>query len=283
MVLNYGVYINENIEIVVSSKYTIIYRKNLTKNNLETYLLNTDDLLCIGVCITDIPANDCGFTDFKYYSEESEKVRFALGIQANDTFASDDEMMSYLNQSLISFSKSEKEYIFTFNDGISYLINSYESLMNNELTPSNIDVNNDNIDICLQKWHLGMKEIKISFNNSEYIVGIEINTPKHMYIFQITTDFIYCRAARYITCKKGMVFNQNFRQNFYIKNQILKGNIAIYNDNNIASADLDYDESIFGNACVFGGVSIYWSVSSIEKDTITLNGCGGDIYKWIKP
>lgn len=35
-----------------------------------------------------------------------------------------------------------------------------------------------------------------------------------MYIFELTPDSIYCRAARFVATDRGVVFNQNFRQGF---------------------------------------------------------------------
>jgi hypothetical protein len=111
-------------------------------------------------------------------------------------------------------------------------------------------------------------------------VGVEFNTPKHMYIFCIANNFIYCRAARYATCNKGVVFTQNFRQNFHD----FEGQSFAFKDNLIALNDIAISEDVFNpNQCIFSNYDIYWSVSKIETDCIYLNGCGGETYRWLRP
>ena len=58
---------------------------------------------------------------------------------------------------------------------------------------------------CLKMWHMG------SFLLYQDGPCLQINTSKHMYIFYVSKSQIYCRAARYATCDKGVVFSQNFR------------------------------------------------------------------------
>ena len=96
-----------------------------------------------------------------------------------------------------------------------------------------------------------------------------------MNIFEMTESSIYSRAARYKTCNKGVVFNQNFRQGL---------NAYMLPDNRMASEDLLVNENLFNtDACEWIERSVYWSVSSIEEDEINLHGCQGDMYKWKRP
>jgi hypothetical protein len=92
-----------------------------------------------------------------------------------------------------------------------------------------------------------------------------------MYIFEMTKESVYCRAARYVTCDKGMVFDQNFRQG---------GEAYMIDDNRTAMEELDYDEQLFSSeACVWNGKSVYWSIASMTDTEIELHGCQGDIYR----
>jgi hypothetical protein len=276
----YGNYINSEIEIVITKKYSLVYRHNIKNNSIDSYLLYTDGFRCIGICRTEqIPTMDCGFKEFKYLGGQPEIIRYALGIDENYTFASDDEMMAYLGTELFTVICVGEEYTFTFNDGETYILNQHECFEDGEIKSLDITANADNLGLCLQQWHLGVWEFKTAINGNDCTVCITINTLKHMYVFQITNDFIYCRAARYATCNKGVVFDQNFRQNFHK----LQGQTAIYSDNSIAACELTYNESLFNpDACVFGGVSIYWSVKDFESDKIYLNGCDST-YIWSKP
>jgi hypothetical protein len=279
----YGSYINDNLEVVITEKYTVVYRKNTLKNCMDSYLLYTENFKCIGVCRTEpIPSIDCGISGVQFNCEKPQKIRYALGIQEDNTYATDDELFNLLNKNLFKISTSEDKYVYSFEDGTMYVTKQHGSFNNNALSPSNIALNADNVYICLQKWHLGVQEIKVNLNNKEYIAGVTINTLKHMYIFNITKAFIYCRAARYRTCNKGVVFDQNFRQNFH--NETLDGEASIYLDTKIAAAELNYDEGLFNSdSCVFNSTSIYWSVESVDSGKIILHGCGGDTYVWSKP
>jgi|GEM_PF-2172540 hypothetical protein len=276
----YGNYINSEIEIVITKKYSLVYRHNIKNNSIDSYLLHTDGFKCIGICRTEqIPTMDCGFKEFKYLGEQPEFIRYALGIDENYTFATDDEMTAYMGTELFTVKCVGEEYTFTFNDGEKYILNQHECFEDGEIKSLDITANADNLSLCLQQWHLGVWELKANINGNDCTVGITINTLKHMYIFQVTDDFIYCRAARYATCNKGVVFDQNFRQNFYK----LQGQTGIYSDNSIAASELTYDENLFNpDTCVFGKVSIYWSVKGFEENRIFLNGCDST-YSWGKP
>jgi len=137
---------------------------------------------------------------------------------------------------------------------------------------------------CLRSWSLGTHLIK----EDDVTKGIEINTNHHMYIFYVRDDMCYCRAARYETCEKGMIFAQNIRlmvnpQQFMV--------FMIEDNERVSQEKLIIDETLFDpNACVFtpperGGwpAGIYWSVKSASDDLIELHGCAGEVYRYERP
>ena len=137
------------------------------------------------------------------------------------------------------------------------------------------DIAEGNIGECLKCWNMGLKEEIIDLNGISTFIGIIVNTEKHMYIFEITPGSIYCRAARYKTTDKGVVFNQNFRQGV---------EAYMIEDNNAARQPLSINESYFStDSCIWNDRSVYWSVKSYNDNCITLNGCQGDTYQWYKP
>ena len=186
--------------------------------------------------------------------------------------ASNDNMKEMIGrQPLAVAADGEKSLLVTFGDGTTYPAKAHELFTMDDLNPRRPLLGEAGIGECLLTWHIGCREILIDdrFN------VVTINTWKHMYIFEITQNSIYCRAARYAACDKGVVFDQNFRQ----------GNEAyMIEDNRAAMYDLEYDESLFGtDACVWNGKSVYWSVASVSASEIELHGCQGDIYKWTRP
>lgn len=131
---------------------------------------------------------------------------------------------------------------------------------------------------CLRDWMLTTTAIEDDRGNN---VGLEINTKEHMYIFAISgLDDIYCRAARYATSDKGVVFDQNIRV------RVDKNTWSVFSvkDNTIAAKKRNVDEKLFSpKMCVFADSGIYWSVKSVSDSLIELNGCGGEIYRWERP
>lgn len=274
----YGNYIGEFIEVIIIKKYTIIYKYNAPKNTLESYLLYTDNFKCIGICFSETDMRD-NMWRLMIDKNNPEKIRYACGIDDNNTYATDDELKSILGkENFISFNELNGEYEITLYDGNSYTAEKHETYENGEIIPKDMDATADNLGECLREWFLGVVQYT-DFNKPE--IRVEINTPKHMYIFLISHGFLYCRAATYSTCNQGFFFLQNFRQNFHNK----EGLSMMIKDNRDALKDaaIFMDETLFDpKACVIA-YGIYWSVSSFEKDEIILHGCGGEEYRWIKP
>lgn len=248
-------------------EYTFVYFFNREKDLIESYLLSTDHFICRAACITK--ANTW------IEREKGDQILFFRDIEG-DSLSSGDIIDKLNGISFMSVNISGDEAVFHLFNGREISTVRQETYENGTLLPSTMDATDDNVETCLREWHLGLKIRRIN----DTVAGLEFNTPKHMYIFDITDDFIYCRAARYGVCRKGVVFSQTFRQNFHD----FEGQSFVYDDSRIARNDVVISESLFDpQQCVFSDYDIYWSVLKVEKDVIVLNGCGGEIYKWGKP
>ena len=264
----YGNYIGENIEVVITKKYTLLFTNNKSNNTEEAFLLHTDKFNCIAACITE--------ANIWIEEGQADKISYIRGTDSNAVYSSNDKIKELQNIILFNVKQANDTYIFTLFDGREYAAVKHETYIDGDIIPKCEDATPENAAVCLQQWHLGVQENYIDGN----IVGFQFNTLKHMYMFHIDDDFIYCRAARYTACNKGVIFAQNFRQNFH--NYV--GQSFVVEDNRIALKDLDIDENLFNpNQCVFSDYDIYWSVMKVEKEAIYLNGCGGETYIWRKP
>lgn len=267
MNIPYGNYIGKDIEVVILNKYSLVYIFDKLKNTIESYLLHTDGFICKAACISD--------ANTRIDKEGNGRITFFRDIEGNSFFNTDN--VKILNSiSLMSMHKESDSYIFTMFDARTFSGTLQEKYENGELLPSNMKANTENTGNCLKEWHQGLHEIRLQ----DTVVGVEFNTPKHMYIFYVADNYIYCRAARYSTCNKGVVFTQNFRQNF----RDFEGQSFAFEDNLIALNDVVISEDKFNpNQCIFSNYDIYWSVSKIENDCIYLNGCGGETYRVLRP
>ena len=249
-----GVYIGEYIEVVITKEYTLCFLKNVEKGCICSYFAQTNGFICRGFCKTS-PLSE---TDYPIDVTAEYALNFGDYKVSDDTYG-------VIGKPLF---KMDNNFTVTMFDGSVYTAKLCENLDENPLTASVEYANENNIAECLNGWHIRAQE----WNST-----IEIITPSHMYIFTVTNDLIYCRAARYATCDKGIVFDQNFRQWF----QNGKGHASMYIDNRNAAQPLDYNEDLFdSNSCIFNDTSIYWSVKSVSPKLIELHGCGGDVYKW---
>jgi len=131
------------------------------------------------------------------------------------------------------------------------------------------------VEEALKQWMMGTG---IGIGNQ---IRVIINTKEHMYIFQVSDSFIYCRAARYAICEKGVVFAQNFRISAQ-NGQITSGRMVV--DNRIALEAVVIDDALFDpEKCTMQDKwwqGIYWSVREKSDNMIKLKGCNGDIYTW---
>jgi hypothetical protein len=265
-----GVYIGKDIEIVITDKYTLVYRRNNEKQFLESALLFTGTNICISICRAE-PSDGICRSEACKSKKDFVPNTWRYAFNHDNAFSSDNEMLGFLGEQFISMTINGNLLEAKFYDDTYISAEAAEMFSEKEITPNCCFAFKDNIAKCLQDWILGCHEII----ENNMLVGVEVNTFKHMYIYELKPEFIYCRAARYIACEKGIVFNQNFRQRF---------EAYMLADNREAMNKLEYDQGLFGSdSCVWNNRSVYWSVSSVQDDLITLNGCQGDTYKWKKP
>lgn len=142
---------------------------------------------------------------------------------------------------------------------------------------------------CLQEWQMG-----VAYGNNDGMPCCEVNTNRHMFVYLISPNMVYIRAAAARSNNKGTLFFQNIRM--MKNNNTGEFTCEIYPNNlAIVQKDLEIDNSKFQpNTCTFnadGG--IYWSLISYSPDVIELNGCGdkytfkrgsvdSDMKEWIK-
>ena len=128
---------------------------------------------------------------------------------------------------------------------------------------------------CLREWNRGVIWEHIQIEGEDHEIGCQINTDKHMLIFEISPRSVYCRAARFAAVNEGVVFDQNIRQgqaSFMIP------------DNREAAQPLIIEKQSFGReTCVWNGKTVYWSVAAYDEDHIELHGCQGAVYSWSRP
>jgi len=146
-----------------------------------------------------------------------------------------------------------------------------------------------NIADCLQQWQLGTRVIKLDRNNCH----VMIDTNNNSFMYMISPQMSYIRAASLRHTNKGSVFLQNIRM---MKNMNI-GEYTHYSapDNYALLKNLpQIDASKFvPSTCTFSNEGIYWSFVSCEPQRIILNGCGeeyiyepkkegDDIIEWIE-
>lgn len=131
------------------------------------------------------------------------------------------------------------------------------------------DANPSNIADCLQQWQLGTK---VMLDGDFCQVMIDTNNNSFMYM--VSPQMSYIRAASLRHTDKGSVFLQNIRM---MKN-MNTGEYTHYSapDNYALLKNLpEIDASKFNpDTCTFAEEGIYWSFVSSEPQRIILNGCG---------
>lgn len=285
-----GIYIGTDLELVCTEGYLIAFRRNRGANFLESRLLKrTDNMVsCIGVCqsspaeVEQFRPPRCWRTAFIYDDKISASCQiFQQGQELRydrppiyQTFP-DAQIGAYLGSSPY-FSIKDGMVLAEFGDGVLYSAVLDEVLTEDSFCPTqNPTASAERIGECLHLWSMGFQEEMAEVNGKPTFVGITLNTARHMYIFQITPDSLYCRTARYATSNKGMVFHQNFRQRF---------EAYMIEDNSEACLPLPIDDALFSSeACVWNSRSVYWSLAEFREDEITLHGCQGDIYPIQRP
>lgn len=285
-----GVWVNKDREIVITDKFLIDFnidanggiwaKLSLVEYRDSNLIIDTRGVVyahgqdkVMKVCLKDI----LGKSDpliFNTSKEIESSVR-------KETF----NIKEIDNKEIVLDSPSEKMTVtkdgslkIFKNDSLSATLFRIECFDISEDYISTKKLSDSTIRDCLIDWTLSSKVTKDDKGNN---VGLEINTKEHMYIFAIfNLDKIYCRAARYATSDKGVVFDQNIRMS------LIGGVWGVFcaKDNMVAAEKKTVDENLFNlEACAFTKSGIYWSMKSAADDIIELNGCGGEIYRWERP
>lgn len=189
--------------------------------------------------------------------------------------ATDDKISESIGRLFPKIKQNKDMFVVSFDNTFKYSMNLHEEMTMADFFPVLPDIRVNNIGDCLYKWNIGIVEEIVNINDIPTFIGVIINTNKHMYIFEMVPNSIYCRAARFVATNKGVIFNQNFRQGL---------NAYMIEDNREAGLPLEYDEALFtSNACIWNSRSVYWSVNKYDDMFIELNGCQNDVYYWRKP
>ena len=267
------IFIGKDIEIVRLDDYAIIFRKDFKDNYLESRLYKKCEKNVFslkGICRTSPLLTEVGGM--------AKKLEVAMNYEEiNVIYSNAPDLENFIGEELPVIEGKSIDIRIGKESYFAELDESFEtfSIYTEKATDCNIPE-------CLIGWISGVKELYCTAQDGTKIcLGIEINTSKHMYIFRCFNDSIYCRAATYGVCNKGIRFIQNFRQNNW---NIEFFNAYMFDDNSSAAQLVETDENMFiKDSCHIGDRDIYWSVKSVTPDEIILNGCGGDLYRWSRP
>ncbi len=266
MILKQGVFVGENVELVVTKKYTLLFI--IKKGVLMSFLLQSTNLHCIHAVLTA--------------QEDYLRVEYLLTRQGGRNFVKGKEFFKYQEKSVadIIWNEDLQQYNIFFEYEV-FVANVHEYLTQDNFTPKMIRADENTLAECLNQWHLGVYEIEEIKQNHVYFRGIAVNTLKHMFIFDaIEGGKIYIRAARYRCFNEGVAFNQNFRQ-FYDAIHPENAYHFTTNNNMIAMEEIEISKDYFlPTSCNLDQNTFYWSVNYYEPNIIRLNGCGGDCYCW---
>lgn len=181
------------------------------------------------------------------------------------------QMTTVFTPDTILINEAEPLDIVAWKDSISVNGSSLYLIENiNIVNPyPQFEANASNIASCLQQWQLGTRLML-----DDNFCQVMIDTNNNSFMYMVSPQMIYIRAASLRHTNKGSVFLQNIR----MMRNMNTGEYTHY------SADDNYallknlpaiDVSKFNpNACTFAEEGIYWSFISSEPQRIILNGCG---------
>lgn len=139
--------------------------------------------------------------------------------------------------------------------------------------PQLLKANAQNIGTCLQQWSLGSTG---QFDSTS--ITVQVGTNGHAYIFTITDNMIYCRAARMGYSNRGAYFAQNIRLMHNPNEHTAQMPKNCYK---VSRDKLVMDSTMFNpTICVLDKEGIYWSLKSFNDTLIELHGCGGATYSF---
>lgn len=239
-----GIWVGPNSEVVRTEKFCIIFSKCDNKTISKCYIYSNDGNTLKCDFIGEIVFSDSTIIKKKLnFSSDSIINGKQLGTVTSGV------MEIVVNDELKKLTKLEEIKV----------VKPYKLQL----------ANSENVGECLRIWNVGSD---LSINEKDQTIELKIGTKKHWYIFNVTENYIYCRAARLEFNDKGALFAQNIR--LWHGNNNHTAYIANKNDS-VCAAELKIDNSLFkADACTFDKAGIYWSLIDFSKKQIKLNGCG---------
>jgi len=286
-----GVWVGKDAEIVRTDNFELSFERN---KNDSTVIYSTFSI--VSLSDSSLTKHRRGFVEassnnhyrcaLKSFRNLKDKVIFKQNNPNLKELSNVKYTISERNDSVLFKCDTLKEIIkdgrlFIYSNGrLKHCLSKIEQINTSSKEISPPKTSEASLSECLKSFILGS-----SVKTFGKVQSIEINTKKHMYFFMVYKNFIYCRAAHYNTCNKGVLFAQNIRITVRNRKKVFT---YMADDNRIAGKKLLIDESMFNpNMCVFtpkerGGWSagIYWSIKKVNDNYIILNGCGGEDYKW---
>lgn len=289
-----GVWIGQDIEIVRTNLYEIVFKRNSLDQTYESRLytihFENNKLIknSIGMCKYDCQTEKMDYS--MIFNREEEDIIFKNNDDQTCQFSPEvftienkDNGLRVSSEGGCTESFINRNLYLYSNEHLTYVLEKDEDI---EISDVKIDpaiLSQSKLEDCLKTWRMGTAVGKSYATPNKINPYVEITTKRHAYVFSISHDMVYCRAARYDTCDLGMVFAQNFRIS-----QIEKYGRQVYMfpDNNSARDTLSMRPEYFDpNLCAVtpeneGGkmAGIYWSVKEKSDNLIILHGCRGDKY-----
>jgi hypothetical protein len=202
----FGVWIGKEVEWVVVDRYILAFRKIIEQDCLEACLLSKDNAAgqyrCAGIC-----------RSYPIHSQvncQPRRWEFAFAGQ-NRVYANNAALKHCIGQEILTTTAAGEGLEIQYWDDRRYSATADESFSMAEINPPAPAIAAENIGECLRCWSMGCLEESITVGEDRFS-SVTINTAKHMYIFQMLPGSFYCRAARYATSNRGVLFFQNFRQ-----------------------------------------------------------------------
>jgi len=279
----YGVWADENSEMVRTSKFCVLYERmgEKLKASFQTISHNGDTVVFDdrGTAVFDSTRREIIIKSKDLLSGEELLVDndSAGTIELNNTTCllekkPDRLILTAGNQTVEEYLPGEKKLRLLKPDGTWRELALVEKLDISQ--PYDMpEATADSIGACLQQWELGATAIR---HPEGYVTGVAVNTNRHSYIFYFA-NMVYCRAARIRSDNHGTVFAQNIRMMFKT-NEFT----ASMPENNLAETreDVIIVDSLFDpKICIFAEDGIYWSLKAFDENMITLNGCGEDYFR----
>lgn len=246
---NYGIWIGINASIAITEKLQMIFLR-LARDKLISIIKQEDEDI-IGVV-------------YGYGEKFDAHCEVAFKNKTNDNLI--------LLHSKDSFICDREKLIYTMYDGTSFNCTLAERIKispNTDFPP--VD-NNLSVTQKLELWNMGTN---YQYDTGEGIVYAGIDGRKYSICFNLSSNgnCIYCRVGQNGYCDKGRAM---------LSTICLRPNEVRMIDDNLNSI-YEYKPMVdcfVADSCSFpSDYGWYWSLIESTDNYVTLNGCGGAIYK----